>query len=278
MNRKILSIAFWMIIFAAIIFPVGPLILAFCPFRSDTSLEHALWVWRFFLILFPLVTLFLGMRETLPGTKISPPVLKNNIFISRTLGGIALAILTVVGFGAWLAFRPPAARPNVSITFLGYSNEIAGDHKGLVQIAITNLDATTIFIYEPVVKSSESTTASLSWTGYQPADIARWNKTLDGGVATILTFTAPTNQNPWKIGFYVYPNQERKQLLVTRIVVTSCLSVGVLPRHYMRMPYDVESDWIARKNELNQKMLRDCYVLRQGSGIIASVANRSPVP
>ena len=118
MSRKILSIAFWMIIVAAIVFPVGPLILASFHFKSDTSIEHALWAWRLILISFPLIALLLGMREALPGTKTSEDKLQNNISIFRTLGCIALAILAVGVFGVWLAFRPPAGRPNVSITWV----------------------------------------------------------------------------------------------------------------------------------------------------------------
>lgn len=237
-----------MIIFATIVFPAGPLILVFFHFKSDTSLDHALSAWRLILILSPLTALFFGIRGVLPGTKAPMSTSTSNISSSRILSGIALAILTMVAFGAWLAFRPAARYPNVTVTFLGYTNAITDSHRELARIAITNLDPSAIRIYAPLVESSDSTNPPPpeNWSGYAypPAGLARWEESLGSRESAMLTFTAPTNQLPWKMGFYVYRDRGAAETLVAYAVGSSCLSIGIVPWHYARMPYNVGSDWI----------------------------------
>ena len=59
----------------------------------------------------------------------------------------------LVAFLAWVAVQPPLTRPNVSITFLGYTNDAAGTL--LAVIAVTNLSTTEIFVYRPLIEMPE---------------------------------------------------------------------------------------------------------------------------
>jgi hypothetical protein len=152
--------------------------------------------------------------------------------------------------GAWVAFLPPPGRPNISITFLGYTNTATGNR--LAKIAVTNLNPTTIFVYAPRIEI-QAPTVSRGYEDYFTGVNCSWDSMLDKGASGSFTIAPPTNQSPWRLSFYVYPDRGRGvKNSIKGIVSISCLSVGLWPMFAeilpingaFRMPYNIEGDWI----------------------------------
>jgi hypothetical protein len=247
-----------MVIFAAVTFCIIPItfaVIVFSHLMSDTSLEYVLWSLRLILIASPFVALFLGLRGLLPGTKPLAVTERSANTISKILTRIMIFIGALFTLGAWVAFLPPPGPPNISITFLGYTNDATGTR--LARFAITNLNNSTIFAYNPNIEI-QSPIEPRDFANYWPVynQWQRLHSKLDEGASTNFTIIPPTNQSPWRLTFYVYPDQGRGvKNTIKGVVSISCLSVGLWPRFArflpldgaFRMPYDFESESI--KNE-----------------------------
>jgi len=247
-----------MVIFAAMTFCIIPIIFAVVVFThiiSDRSLQYVLWPLRLIFIASPWVALFLGLRGSLPGTKPMAVTKRGSNTISKILALIVMVIVVLFTLGAWVAFLPQPGRPNISTTFLGYTNDATGTR--LARFAITNFNHSTIFAYNPNIEIQSPTEPggiANYWPGYN-----QWQRLyskLDQGASINFTIIPPTNQSPWRLKFYVYPDRGKSVKNSIKLVVsTSCLSVGLWPlfanflplNGAFRHPYDIEGDWI--KNE-----------------------------
>jgi hypothetical protein len=257
MKQKSIITILWMVIFAAVTFCIIPItfaVIIFSRIMSDTSLEHVLWPLRLIFIASPFVALFLGLRGSLPGTRSSAVTKRGAKSISRILTLIVVVIVALFTLGAWVAFQPAPARPNISIAFLGYTNDATGTR--LAKIAVTNLNATTIFVYQPRIEI-QAPTDSRGYEDYFSGVNCSWNSTLAGGASGSFTIAPPTNQSPWRLSFYVYPDRGRRvKNTIKNVVSISCLSVGLWPlfarflplNGAFRMPYNIEGDWIKTEN------------------------------
>ena len=139
-----------MVIFAAVTFCIIPItfaIVASSHIMSDISLDLVLWPLRLIFIASPWIAFSLGLRGSLPGTK---PLARSANTVLKILTPIVVVIGVLFTVGAWVAFLPPPGRPNISITLLGYTNGATGSR--LAKIAVTNLNATTIYVYAPRVE------------------------------------------------------------------------------------------------------------------------------
>ena len=245
---------FWMIIFAAATFCLLPAIFAVIVFTqlvSDTAVAFVLWPMRLIFIASPWIALFLGMRGVLPGTEpVADP--DRNTTISKPLTLAVLVISMVFTLGAWMAFLPPPARPNMSVTLLGYTNDPAGTR--LAQITVTNLNPTTIYVYQPRIEL-QAPADPRSYENYFSGVNCPWHSLLAPGAADSFTIPPPTNPSPWRVSFYVYPDRGRSvKNAIKSAVRISCVSVGLWPRlanqlpinGAFRHPYNVEGDWIQR--------------------------------
>jgi hypothetical protein len=255
MKQEIRHTFLWMVIFAAVTFFICPIIfvvIVFSHIMSDASAEHVMWVWRLIFIASPLVALFLGLRGALPGTK--PLALTEHSAISKVLARIVIVIAALFTLGAWVAFHPFPGRPKVSIIFLGYTNGATGAR--LARFAITNLNNSTIFAYEPNIEI-QSPTEPGGIANYFPG-YNQWQQLharIDEGASTNFTIIPPTNQFPWRLRLLVYPDVGVTHGIIKGAVSISCMSIGLLPRYWRvlpcdgasMMPYDIEGDWI--KNE-----------------------------
>jgi hypothetical protein len=252
MKQKTINTIFWMVIFAAVTFCIIPIIFAvvvFSHFMSeDTSLEYVLWPLRLIFIASPWVALFLGLRGSLPGTKLL--AVTEHSATSKILARIVIVIVGLFTLGAWVAFLPQPGRPNISITFLGYTNDTTVTR--LAKIAVTNLNATTIFVYKPHIEI-QAPADSRSYEDYFSGVNCSWHSMLDNGASGSFTIPPPTNQSSWRLSFYVYPDRGRGvKNTMKRVVSISCLSVGLWPLFAnflpldgaFRMPYNIEGDWI----------------------------------
>lgn len=245
-----------MVIFAAVTFCIIPItfaVIVFSHIMTDASLERVLWPLRLIFVASPFVALFLGLRGSLPGTKPLAVTERSANTLSKILARIVIVIVAMFTLGAWVAFLPPPGRPNVSIAFLGYANDATGTR--LAKIAVTNLNAATIFVYEPRIEI-RAPTDSRGYEDYFSGVNCSWNSTLDRGASGSFTVPPPTNQLPWRLSFYVYPDRGRgAKNTIKSVVSISCLSVGLWPLFErflpldgaFRMPYNIEGDWI--KNE-----------------------------
>ena len=256
MKIKTINTTLWMVIFAAVTFCIIPITFAVIVFShimsEDSSLEYVLWPLRLIFIASPFVALFLGLRGSLPGTKPLDVTTRSTNTTSIILTRIVIVIVALFTLGAWVAFLPPPGRPNISITFHGYTNDVAGAR--LAKLAITNLNHSTIFAYNPSIEI-QSPTDPGGFTNYWPG-YNQWQRLhckLDEGASINFTIIPPTNASPWRLLFYVYPDRGGGvKNTIKGVVSISCLSVGVWPLFArflpldgaFRMPYNFESDWI----------------------------------
>jgi hypothetical protein len=243
MKRKIIPTILWMIIFAAATFPIGPIslaVLADSHTITDTWLEQILWGWRLVFMASPLVALFLGLRGMLPGTRLLDGSMRGASAITRILARIVMLVAALFTIFMWVAFQPPAGRPNVSIAFLGYTNDTSGTR--LARIAVTNLNASPVFAYRPLIEvPSPTEPAGLAF--YESFGGSRWHSLLGSGASDTFTIPVSTNQSPWKLTLLVYPDRGPAKVFIKGVAGISCMSIGLMPRS-LRMPYDIESDWI----------------------------------
>jgi hypothetical protein len=244
-----------MVIFAAVTFCIIPItlaVVAFSQIMSDASLWYVLRLLRFIFVASPLVALFLGLRGLLPGTGPSA-VAKGGNTTFKILTPVVMVIVGLFILGAWVAFQPVPGRPHISVTVLGYTSDATGAR--LAKIAVTNLNDSTIFVYAPRIEI-QAPTDPRGYEDYSSGVNFSWNSLLDKGASGSFTIPPPTNQSPWRLSFYVYPDRGRSTRNTLKHVVSiSCLSVGVWPLFSkflplggaFRMPYSIEGDWI--KNE-----------------------------
>ena len=256
MKPKTINTIFWMVVFAAVSFCIIPIILAvivFSHIESDRLLECVLWPLRLVFIASPFVAWFLGLRGWLPGTMPLAVTKGRPNTISKILAFIVIVIVGLFTLGAWAAFQPPPGRPNISITFLGYTNAATGTR--LAKIAVTNLNPTAIFVYQPHI-SIQALTDPSGYEHYFSGVNCSWSSMLDRGASGSFTIPPPTNQPPWRLSFLVYPDRGRSaKNTINGVVGFSCLSVGVWPLFWKYLPlggtfnhpYYIEGDWI--KNE-----------------------------
>jgi hypothetical protein len=150
---------------------------------------------------------------------------------------LGLIIIVLLAWVAWISlqppFQPPHERPNVSVKFLGYKNDAAGAR--LAMIKVTNLSASTIYVYRPLVEIPDKT---------EPAGLAfdqshrqlSWHSKLGRDMSGNFTILLPTNQPSWRLTVLV--DYDYHQGIAQDI---QNLMIGRTAR---RMPYDIESDWI----------------------------------
>jgi len=254
MKQKNRNTILWMVVFAAVAFCLIPILFAVVVFShimaEDASLQYVLWPLRFIFIASPWVAWWLGLRGVLPGTKLLAATEPGVNKISRILGLTVVVIVALFAVGAWVAFLPPPGRPNLAITFCGYTNDATGLR--LAKIAVTNLNATTLYVYEPRIEI-QAPTDSRGDADYFSGVNCAWGAMLDRGASGSFTIPSPTNPSPWRLSFYVYPDRGGGvKNRLKRVVSISCLSVGLWPLFYkslpidgaFNMPYNIEGDWI----------------------------------
>jgi hypothetical protein len=253
MKPKIIPTILWMIIFAAVTFciiPIAFVLIVFSHIGSDALLQYVLWPLRLIFIASPFVALWLGLRGALPGTR---PLAVGNRSANTTTRILTLIVIIIVGLfalGAWVAFLPAPGSPHISIAFLGYTNNATGTR--LAKIAVTNLNTSTIFVYQPKIEIQAPTDPS-GYENYFSGVNCSWRSMLDRGASGSFTIPPPTNQSPWRLSFLVYPARGRgAKNIIKNVVSISCVSVGLWPLFEkvlpldgaFRMPYSIEGDWI----------------------------------
>ena len=157
-----------------------------------------------------------------------------------------MGIVGLFAWGAWDAVQPFPKCPNISIVFLGYTKDVARTR--LAQFKVTNPDSAPSLVCMPVFEIK----APASPGGYEGHfSGVRWSATLEGGASATFTAPPPTNQVPWRLSFYVYPDRTKGLHHIMQTAVSfACIALG--PRFMecfpdggaAMIPYRVSGRWI----------------------------------
>jgi hypothetical protein len=152
-----------------------------------------------------------------------------------SLGIIIIALL------AWIAFLPPLSRPNISLTFLGYTNDAAVGQ--LADFTVTNLSTSPVAVFRPVIEIPDpKAPAGLAFDqSHRPIHFL---SALGSGESTHFTIPTPTNQSPWRLTLLADPDIGFAQA-VKRFVT----------RQGGRMPYEIQSQWFQNSTETSNTTL-----------------------
>lgn len=156
----------------------------------------------------------------------------------QTLIVVGLLLLALVALLTWAVLQPPAARPNATVRFVGYTNDTTGIR--LAMFTISN--------------ASPSAVRRLSNYRIQIPTAGRWwnlsarllsggGSVLQAGSAETVTVPAVTNQS-WRVSFSVSP--ELGIMGDTMGSIAEAARSAGLPVRYRNISYGVPSDWIGQ--------------------------------
>src|SRR6187455_3444494 len=106
-------------------------------------------------------------------------------------------VLIAVAILASNAFQLPPNRPNISITFLGYTNDFSGTR--LARFAVSNLSSSAVYRQPHYSIRSEAPKGPSGVSAYQPRTPLPGTTTLHAGVSEIFARRPPTNSSNWNI-------------------------------------------------------------------------------
>src|SRR2546421_11212238 len=93
--------------------------------------------------------------------------------IPRKTTLLLLLALIVVGFYVWVGVQPRPTRPDVSVSFLGYTNDNSGVR--LAIIAVTNLSSFPARVYLPTTQIKVPD-APRGFTNYFEGNTNQWRR------------------------------------------------------------------------------------------------------
>lgn len=168
------------------------------------------------------------------------------------LTSLALIVAAVCGFVAMVAFQSPRS-PNISVTFLGYTNDSNASRLATFLVAnhgnSTVSQWTALLIIKTPTGLESVPGGSFGFkiqtpTGWTPPSkgFLPGNPVLGPGGSEVLGFLPPTNQPLWRIHLRVHPDIAAV-LAVKGKVAHGLWSMGLRPR-YQEMLYGIDSDWI----------------------------------
>jgi hypothetical protein len=129
----------------------------------------------------------------------------------------------------------PPRRPNISITFRGYTNNSAGARVGI--FAVSNHEPSTVEWFGPVIEFPTPTNVMGHSGQFVPT-----HSMLRAGASTMLTVPPPSNHSLWAVHLRVYPDVGAARE-IRWFVLDTLPKVGFKPGNQTRA-YGIESDWI----------------------------------
>lgn len=161
---------------------------------------------------------------------------------------LALIVGIPVGLVTFALFQKPLKRPNMTVTFMGYTNDTSGTR--LASFAVSN--------------AGPSTVQRTSHYWIQIPTAKRWTNLSDGwlvgsvlapGSSETVVIPAATNQSSWRVSFYVSAEVGLMRD-VMRSTAQLARDAGLRPR-YRPVNYGVQSEWIeaAPANEFEWEMV-----------------------
>ena len=157
---------------------------------------------------------------------------------TRTRTALGAMLVLTAGLLAWLFLREPAGRPDVSVTFLGYTNDAVGTR--LASFAISNASRADVHRFTPyrIQIPSSNRWASVS-NGWIAGD-----KVLGIGKFETVTINAPTGVQMWRASFMVSTDVGAVPGMI-RFVADSMRRIGLPVQRYTTRTHGVCSDWIS---------------------------------
>lgn len=145
---------------------------------------------------------------------------------------IILFLGLVAGLVVLVEFQP-RCQLNVSVSFLGYTNDSTGSR--LATFVVTNFESSSMLVLAPIVCIQTPTNE----VGHGAAG----GMLIVGAHASrVLAVPSPPTQVPWRIHLRVTPDfgvwREIKSFVMYRL-----LSVGLKP-NYGNMPYGIDGTWV----------------------------------
>jgi hypothetical protein len=156
--------------------------------------------------------------------------------MKRTLIVLSLIFATLAGLLAWAIIQPPAARPNVTVTFVGYTNNTTGAR--LAAFMVSNASPSAVRRLSHYRIQIPTTTR---WTNLSEGWFAGGGLEMPARSSETVTVPAVTNQ-PWRVSLTVSPEVGIVRDLMGSIAETA-RSAGLRTR-YRNMSYGVQCDWI----------------------------------
>ena len=149
---------------------------------------------------------------------------------------VGLVLLSLLGFAWWVLFRPPPPRPNVTVKFRGYTNDVTGTRLAVFAVSNSSSDAVLRLSHYRI-----QIPTSPRWTDVSEGWLSSGGSVLPAGVVEAIVVPAATNHS-WRVTFSVSPDVGTVRSVLGSIAEAS-RSVGFRPR-YVKMNYGVSCDWI----------------------------------
>jgi hypothetical protein len=148
------------------------------------------------------------------------------------LAGTILVLAPLAALTLLVEFQPRRP-PNVSVSFLGYTNDSTGSR--LATFVVKNLEGSSVLVLAPIV-------SILTPTNEVGRGVAGGMVLVEAHTSRILAVPDPPTTATWRIHLRVTADfgtwREIKSFVMYKL-----LSVGLKPK-YGNMPYSIDGTWI----------------------------------
>lgn len=149
---------------------------------------------------------------------------------------IAGILVIIIGLTMWAALRP--VKPAASLTFLGYTNDVAGTR--LATFIVSNCNSFVVrrqagYWIEYPTPTGETNRASRWFSG---------SRDLNAGVVEIVAVPALTNQTPWRVLLPIKTDLGRVSEAMDGV---KFMIFGYRDTFLDSKPYELRGEWMENK-------------------------------
>ena len=158
----------------------------------------------------------------------------------QTLIVLGLILVALLGLVTWAVLQPPAARPNVTVRFAGYTNDTTGTRLAVFTVCNTSPSAVRrLSNYRIQIPTATR------WTNLSARLLSGGGSVLQAGSSEMVTVPAATNQS-WRVSLSVSPEVGSMADMRAAMMgsIAEAARLAGLPARYRNMSYGVPSDWI----------------------------------
>jgi hypothetical protein len=160
----------------------------------------------------------------------------NTRMTKQTLIVLGLFLVALLGLVTWAVLQPPAACPNVTVRFAGYTNDTTGTRLAVFTVSNTSPSAVQRLSHYRI----QIPTAT-RWMNLAEGWLSGSGSVLQAGSSETVTVPAATNQW-WRVSLSVSPEVGSMGDMMGSIAEAA--RFAELPARYRNMSYRVPSDWI----------------------------------
>ena len=154
-----------------------------------------------------------------------------------TLIVLGLFLLALLGLVTGAVLQPPAACPNVTVRFAGYTNDTTGTRLAVFTVSNTSPSAVQRLSHYRI----QIPTAT-RWMNLAEGWLSGSGSVLQAGSSETVTVPAATNQS-WRVSLSVSAPKFGSMGDMIGSIAEAARFAG-LPARYRNMSYGVPSDWI----------------------------------